>query len=54
LQQQPAQRPRRLDQQLRRFMGSHSGRKRQYAPLLVDALDLADIPRPIADVLDAV
>jgi hypothetical protein len=51
MQQQPAQRQRTLQQQLRRFMGTRSGRKLRYAPLLVDALDLANVPRPLDAVL---
>jgi hypothetical protein len=51
LQQQPAQRGWAVDRQLRRFMGSRSGRKARYAPLLVAALDLARVPRPLQHVL---
>jgi hypothetical protein len=47
LQRQPAWRGRRTEQQLRRFMGSGSGRKIRYARLLVDALDLSQVPRPL-------
>ena len=36
---------------LRRFMGTHSGRKIEYAALLVDALDLDRVPRPLDRVL---
>ena len=50
-QKQPAQRRRRTDEQLRRFMGTKSGRKSHYAPLLVDALDLARVPRALDRVL---
>jgi hypothetical protein len=50
-QKQPAQRGRSIEQQLRRFMGTRSGRKFQYAPLLVDALDLTQVPRPLDGVL---
>ena len=32
-------------------MGTHSGRKSKYARLLVGALDLAQIPRPLDRVL---
>ena len=46
-QQQPAQRARPTDAQLRRFMGTKSGRKIEYARLLVDALDLERVPRPL-------
>ncbi|MET9922428.1 ATP-dependent endonuclease [Streptomyces sp. NPDC059605] len=44
---QPAQRERSVERQLRRFMGTISGRKSQYARSLVDALDLARVPRPL-------
>jgi hypothetical protein len=47
LQNQPAQRGRTIERQLRRFMGSRSYRKIRYARLLVDALDLTRIPRPL-------
>jgi len=50
-QRQPAQRTRPLDAQLRRFLGTHSGRKRRYARELVDALDLDRAPRPLTGVL---
>jgi hypothetical protein len=32
-------------------MGTRSGRKAQYAPLLVGALDLARVPRPLDGLL---
>ena len=51
LQKQPAQRERTPQQQLRRFMGTRSGRKIAYASLLVDALDLDRVPRPLDLVL---
>jgi hypothetical protein len=47
LQQQPAQRGRTIQEQLRRFMGTRGGRKIQYARVLIDALDLASVPRPL-------
>jgi hypothetical protein len=50
LQKQPEWRGRPVDQQLRRFLGN-SSRKIDYAPLLVDALDLARAPRPLDAVL---
>ena len=50
-QKQPAWRGRRTDAQLRRFMGSADRRKIRYARLLVDALDLAQVPRPLDRVL---
>jgi hypothetical protein len=46
-QKQPAQRIRTTEQQLRRFMGTLSGRKAHYARSLVDALDLGGVPRPL-------
>jgi hypothetical protein len=51
LQRQPAWRGRTTEEQLRRFFGTHKGRKVQSAPLLVDALDLDDVPRPLDGVL---
>ena len=50
-QRQPAQRERPVEKQLQRFMGTRSGRKSQYARLLVDALDLTRVPRPLDLVL---
>lgn len=47
LQKQPAQQGRTTGEQLRRFMGTRSGRKAQYARALVDALDLTQVPRPL-------
>jgi hypothetical protein len=46
-QRQPAQRGRTIQAQLRRFMGTRGGRKIRYARLLVDALDLTSVPRPL-------
>ncbi|MET9221156.1 TOPRIM nucleotidyl transferase/hydrolase domain-containing protein [Streptomyces sp. NPDC003300] len=46
-QKQPAQRERPVDRQLRRFIGTHSGRKSQYAHALVDALEPHQVPRPL-------
>lgn len=51
LQQQPAQQTRSTDAQLRRFMGTRSGRKSQYATWLVDALDIRRVPRPLEGLL---
>jgi hypothetical protein len=50
-QQQPAWRGRSSREQLRRFIGTHSGRKIRYARLLVGALDLTSVPRPLDRVL---
>lgn len=51
LQKQPAQQGRTDEEQLRRFMGTRGGRKISYAALLVHALDLARVPRPLDRVL---
>jgi Overcoming lysogenization defect protein-like, TOPRIM domain len=51
LQKQPAWRGRNPHEQLRRFMGSGGRRKVRYARLLVEALEPADVPRPLAGVL---
>jgi OLD-like protein len=50
-QKQPAWQGRTKEEQLRRFFGTHSGRKAQSAPLLVNALDLTRVPRPLDGVL---
>lgn len=51
LQQMPAWRGATTEEQLRRFIGAGAGRKIRYARLLVDALDLESIPRPLDRVL---
>jgi hypothetical protein len=51
LQKQPAWQGRTTEEQLRRFMGSGGRRKIRYARLLVDALDLSEVPRPLGQVL---
>jgi OLD-like protein len=51
LQKQPAWQGRSTEDQLRRFMGSGGRRKIRYARLLVDALDLTQVPRPLDRVL---
>jgi hypothetical protein len=51
LQQMPPHRARPAEQQMRRFIGSKSGRKARYARRLVDVLDLARTPEPLAGVL---
>jgi hypothetical protein len=48
-QNQPAQRSRPIDAQLRRFLGTTAGRKERYARILVEALDR--VPPPLADLL---
>jgi hypothetical protein len=47
LQKQPAWRGRPREEQLRRWMGSGGRRKIRYARLLVEALDLSEVPRPL-------
>jgi hypothetical protein len=54
LQTQPAHRARSHDQQLHRFLGTRSGRKIQYARLLVEALDRTDVPPPLERLLAAI
>ena len=51
LQQMPEWRDRKTGEQLRRFMGSGGRRKIRYARILVDALDLEHVPRPLDRVL---
>ena len=46
-QQQPAHRGESPTAQLHRFMGTRSGRKIRYGRLLVEALDLTQVPRPL-------
>jgi hypothetical protein len=50
-QKQPAHQRESTAEQLHRFMGTRSGRKSQYARLLVGALDLSRVPRPLDRVL---
>lgn len=52
LRNQPFQRTWTREQVLRRFMGSIGGRKARYARALVDALDLAAVPRPLTLLLE--
>ena len=54
LQKQVAWNGRPTDHQLRRFMGSGGRRKIRYARHLVEALDLAAVPRPLDRVLSRV
>lgn len=49
---QPAQRTRPVEAQLHRFLGTHSGRKAQYARALVEALPAGAAPAPLAGLLD--
>jgi hypothetical protein len=54
LQKQPQWKGRPTEEQLRRFMGSGGRRKLKYARLLVEALDVARVPRPLEGVLTQV
>ena len=49
-QKQPQWRGRPVEAQLRRFFGSSAGKTR-HAPLMVEALDLERVPRPLAALL---
>lgn len=51
LQKQPAWRGQARADQLRRFIGVKSGRKQRYARLLVEAIDVTRVPRPLERVL---
>jgi hypothetical protein len=51
---QPFQRTRTREQQVKRFLGIRSGRKIRYGRVLVEALDLTRVPRPLARVLASV
>ena len=51
---QPAQRGRTRAQQLRRFLGTRSGRKIRYGQVLAGALDLGRVPAPLSGVLSRV
>jgi hypothetical protein len=51
LQQMPAWRDRPAEEQLRRFLAAGARRKIRYARLLVDALDLDRVPRPLDKVV---
>jgi hypothetical protein len=51
LQKQAAWQGRPMQEQLRRWLGSGGSRKVRYARLLVDALDLDRVPRPLERVL---
>ena len=54
LQKQPAWQGRATEDQLRRWLGSGGRRKIRYARLLVEALDLDQVPRPLDRVLTRV
>lgn len=49
---QPFQRGRSEEQRLRRFLGTTSGRKEEYARALADRLDPVAIPAPLARLLE--
>lgn len=51
---QPAQRDRPVEHQLRRFMGTHSGRKALYAGALVARLEAGRVPGPLERLLAGV
>lgn len=51
LQNQPAWRGRDVEAQLRRFFGSKGSRKSRFGALMVEALDLGQVPRPLDLVL---
>lgn len=53
-QNQPAQRGRTSQQQLRRFLGTTSGRKIHYGRVLVEALDPDRVPAPLEGLLASV
>jgi hypothetical protein len=53
-QRQPAWAGAPVEAQLRRFLGTFSGRKIRMAPLLVEALDLDRVPKPMDAVLEHV
>jgi hypothetical protein len=50
-QKQPAWRGRTIEDQLRRFIGTHSGRKIQSGDVLAHAVDLTSVPRPLDGLL---
>lgn len=50
-QNQPAQRHKTIEAQLWRWLGNH---KIRYAPLMVEALDIEDVPQPLLGVLASV
>jgi hypothetical protein len=54
LQAEPEWRGRPVEAQLHRFMGSGGSRKIRYPPLLVRALDLSAVPRPLALLLASI
>ena len=53
-QNQPYWRGRPVEAQLRRWLQASDNRGKRYPPLLIEALDPDEIPRPLAGVLEAV
>jgi Overcoming lysogenization defect protein-like, TOPRIM domain len=53
-QQQPDQRGKSDHARLRRFLGTRGGRKIEYAPLLIKALDVDRVPMPLAKLMAAI
>jgi hypothetical protein len=51
-QRQPEWRERPTDAQLRRFLGTHSGRKARFAPIMIEALDDTGIPMELRALLE--
>jgi hypothetical protein len=54
MQSQPAWRGRPTEDQMRRFIGAKSGRKVRYGSLLVEGVEVDNLPRPLRLVLDHV
>ena len=54
IQRQPAWRGKHEAAQLRRFLGAGAQRKSRYARLLIEAIELDRIPRPLSGLLAAV
>jgi hypothetical protein len=54
MQRQPAWRGKDEVAQLRRFLGAGAQRKLRYARLLTDAINLDQVPRPLAELLTAI
>jgi hypothetical protein len=52
-QNQPAWRGRPVEAQLRRWLHAADDRAKRYPPLLIEALELEKLPRPLAGVLVA-
>jgi hypothetical protein len=51
MQNQPAWRGRAVESQIRRWLGAGSGRKVRYGRLLVEAVELERVPRPLTSLL---